>query len=72
MGKVDFLIQVADSIIPLEVKAEENLQAKSLKTYCEKYQPDIAIRTSMADYREQDWMMNVPLYFITNYINDVG
>ena len=69
--EVDFLLQVAGSIIPLEVKAEENLQAKSLKTYCEKYQPDIAIRTSMADYREQDWMINVPLYLIANYINNV-
>lgn len=66
--EVDFLLQVADSIIPLEVKAEENLQAKSLKTYCEKYKPDIAVRTSMADYREQDWMINVPLYLIANYI----
>lgn len=69
--EVDFLLQVAGSVIPLEVKAEENLQAKSLKTYCKKYQPDIAIRTSMADYREQVWMTNVPLYLIANYINNV-
>lgn len=66
--EIDFLLQGADSIIPLEVKAEENLQAKSLKTYAEKYNPDISIRTSMADYREQSWLTNVPLYAITDYL----
>ena len=52
------------SIIPLEVKAEENLRAKSLKAFCEKYKPKYAVRTSMSDYREQEWMTNIPLYNI--------
>ena len=43
---------------------EENLRAKSLRTYCNKYLPEAAIRTSMSDYREQDWMVNVPLWMI--------
>ena len=48
----------------MEVKAEENLQAKSLKVYCQKYKPSLAIRTSLSDYREEPWMINVPLYTI--------
>lgn len=46
------------------VKAEENLRAKSLRAFCDKYNPDYAVRTSMSDYREQDWMTNIPLYNI--------
>lgn len=63
-GEIDFLIQGKTTIIPLEVKAEENLKAKSLKAFCDKYNPKYAIRTSMSDYREQDWMKNIPLYNI--------
>ena len=64
-GEIDFVIQKKGrSIIPIEVKAEENLRAKSLRTYCNKYLPEVAIRTSMSDYREQDWMVNVPLWMI--------
>ena len=63
-GEIDFLLQGKTSIIPLEVKAEENLRAKSLKAFCEKYNPKYAVRTSMSDYREQEWMTNIPLYNI--------
>ena len=63
-GEIDFMIQGKTSIIPLEVKAEENLRAKSLKAFCEKYHPKYAVRTSMSDYREQDRMTNIPLYNI--------
>lgn len=66
-AEIDFLIQKEDAIIPIEVKAEENLQAKSLRSFCNKYQPELTIRTSMSDYREQDWMVNVPLYCIGEY-----
>lgn len=62
--EIDFILQGAETVIPVEVKAEENLQAKSLKSYCAKYNPDYAVRTSMSDYREEDWMTNVPLYDI--------
>ena len=58
------MIQKGRTIIPIEVKAEENLRAKSLRIYCNKYLPEVAIRTSMSDYREQDWMVNVPLWMI--------
>lgn len=68
-GELDFVVQKGIHIIPVEVKAEENLQAKSLQAYCKKYEPEIAIRTSMSDYREQDWMTNVPLYAFASYLN---
>lgn len=62
--EIDFLIQKEQNIIPVEVKAEENLRAKSLREYCRKFQPEYAVRTSMSNYREQDWMVNWPLYII--------
>lgn len=61
-GELDFLIQMDDKIVPIEVKAEENLQAKSLRSFVQKYDMKYAVRTSMSDYREQDWMVNYPLY----------
>lgn len=64
--KVDFIIQKGKNVVPIEVKAEENLRAQSLKFYCEKFAPELAIRTSMSDYREQEWMTNIPLYAISN------
>lgn len=42
----------------------ENLKAKSLKAFCDKYKPKYAVRTSMSDFRQQDWMTNIPLYNI--------
>ena len=67
-GKIDFLIQKGTNIVPIEVKAEENLKAKSLRVYCDKFKPQMAIRTSMSNYREQDWMVNVPLYILDKYL----
>lgn len=64
-AKIDFLVQRAGEIIPIEVKAEENLRAKSLRVYCEKYLPEKAIRTSMSPYREEEWMVNLPLYALS-------
>lgn len=63
-AELDFLIQISGRVVPIEVKAEENLQAKSLKTYCQKFNPETAIRTSMSDHRKETWMTNVPLYAI--------
>lgn len=67
-GELDFIVQQGAHIIPVEVKAEENLQAKSLREYCKKYTPEIAVRTSMSEYREQDWMTNIPLYALAGYL----
>lgn len=62
--EIDFLIDDGDKVIPMEVKAELNLKAKSLKTYREKYSPEVAVRTSMADYKENDGLVDMPLYMI--------
>ena len=62
--EVDFIVDNGDNIIPLEVKAEINLKAKSLKTYREKFTPEISIRSSMADYSEEVGLINLPLYAI--------
>lgn len=60
--EVDFVVDDGTRVIPLEVKATVNLRAKSLKIYCEKYQPDIAVRVSMSDYKKQEGLLNLPLY----------
>ena len=62
--EIDFIVDTGEAIIPLEVKAEVNLKAKSLRTYKEKFEPKLSIRTSMADYKEEDWLINLPLYAI--------
>ena len=62
--EIDFIVDNGDNIIPLEVKAEINLKAKSLKTYREKFTPEISIRSSMADYSEEIGLINLPLYAI--------
>ena len=64
-AEIDFLIDNGETVIPVEVKAEVNLKAKSLKTYYEKYQPEISVRTSMADYKKEDWIVNLPLYTVS-------
>lgn len=64
-AEVDFIIQYNGLVLPVEVKAEENLQAKSLRVYHEKFNPQISIRTSMSDFRKQDWLTNLPLYAIS-------
>ena len=62
--EVDFVVDSGERVIPIEVKAETNLRAKSLKIYREKYSPEIAVRTSMSDYRREDGLINLPLYAI--------
>mgnify|MGYP005956085325 FL=1 len=62
--EVDFVVDTGGRVMPLEVKAETNLRAKSLKTYRERFSPELAIRTSMADYRKEDGLVNLPLYAI--------
>ena len=68
-SEIDLLLQYSNEIIPIEVKATENLNAKSLRTFCEKYNPSIAIRTSLSDYRKESWLTNVPLYVMGDYFD---
>lgn len=62
--EVDFVVDTGEQIIPIEVKAEVNLKAKSLKTYWEKFSPEVCVRTSMTDYKKEEWLVNLPLYLI--------
>lgn len=61
-AEVDFVIQNESVILPIEVKAEENLKAKSLRVFAEKYKIKKSYRVSMAKFRKESWMENWPLY----------
>lgn len=63
-GEIDFLIQQEENILPIEVKAEENLQAKSLRSFVERNPGLHGVRLSMSPYREQEWLTNYPLYSV--------
>lgn len=69
--EIDFVIQIDTNIIPLEVKAEENLQAKSLKVILANNPGMYGLRFSMSDYREQENITNVPLYGARGYLVNV-
>ena len=66
--EIDFVLDTGEKIVPLEVKAEVNLRAKSLKTYYEKYSPALSVRTSMADFKKENWLVNLPLYAVENIV----
>lgn len=61
-GELEFLVQDENEIMPIEVKAEENLQAKSLRVFIERNPSLHGIRFSMSPYRQQNWLTNYPLY----------
>ena len=63
-AEIDFILQIMGEIVPIEAKASINLKAKSLKTYRNMWNPKLSIRTSMADYEEQNGLINLPLYAI--------
>jgi hypothetical protein len=70
--EVDFLVQTAERVIPIEVKAEENVKSKSLKQFVtvDHAEKNLkGLRCSMKPYIEQDWMENIPLYGVLGYIN---
>jgi len=70
IAEIDFLIQISGNVIPVEVKAAENLKAKSLRSFRDKYHPKVSVRTSMSDYRVEPTMTNIPLYAL-GLINDL-
>lgn len=70
IAEVDFLIQIAGKVVPIEVKAAENLKSKSLISFYQQFKPEKSIRASMSDFRDEGWMINVPLYAI-NLHNDI-
>ena len=66
-AEVDFIVQYQDNIIPIEVKAAENLKAKSLKSYYDQFKPGTSIRTSLSNYRKEEWLINIPLFAIAHF-----
>lgn len=66
--EIDFLVQAGVNVFPIEVKAEENLQAKSLKSFLASNQDLHGIRFSMSGYKEQERITNVPLYAARQYL----
>lgn len=67
--EIDFLVQHAGRVIPIEVKAEENVKSKSLRTYIEKHPQLRGLRISMLPYRQEEWMENLPLYAVNTYFS---
>ena len=73
-AEIDFIIQQGMHVVPVEVKAETNTRAKSLMSYCRKYQPHVAVRCSMNDYHKQEiahseesvtQLIDIPLYAVS-------
>lgn len=65
LGEIDFLVQDGGSVFAIEVKAEENLRAKSLRAFKGAHPEVAAVRFSLSGFREQEWMHNVPLYAVS-------
>jgi len=63
-AEIDFIIDSRNDVIPVEVKAQVNLQAKSLKAYRDKFNPKLSIRMSMTDYKSEGWLLNLPLWAV--------
>ena len=62
--EIDFVVQYKGEIVPIEVKAEENLRSKSLRSFVDSHKGLEGVRFSMSPYRRQDWMRNIPLYAV--------
>jgi predicted AAA+ superfamily ATPase len=63
-AEIDFVVATSGVVVPIEVKAATNLQAKSLRVYRDAYNPPKSVRTSLAEFRDEGWLVNVPLYAI--------
>ena len=68
-SELDFLLDVGNAVVPLEVKAEISLQSKSLRAFVDKFNPSVSVRSSMADYKQEGWLLNLPLYAIGNILS---
>lgn len=71
-AEIDFVIQTENRVIPVEVKAEENVRSKSMAEYIRSHpQYDLkGLRISMLGYQDQDWMENIPLFGIQKFLKD--
>lgn len=67
--ELDFVIQLSDNVYPVEVKAEENVKAKSMKLFIENNPHLKGIRLSMRNYENQSWLENIPLFAFREYLS---
>ena len=67
-GEIDFLVQHGGKIFPIEVKAQENLQSKSLRAFSERYEGTTPVRFSLSGFRDDGWMRNIPLWALTRLL----
>lgn len=70
-AEVDFIFSYKSMVLPMEVKASDNLYSKSLKVYREKYLPDLSVRASLSNLEYNNGLLNVPLYALFNLLNFV-
>lgn len=70
-GEIDFLVHTSNTVIPIEVKAGNNIQTRSLVAYVEKYHPKIAVRLSLAPLNIGELIKNVPLYMVSEIVGFV-
>lgn len=70
-GEVDFLYDYRNEVVPVEVKAETNLKGKSLAAFAKRYEIERSLRVSLAGFKDQGWVRNVPLYAV-NLLPDVA
>jgi predicted AAA+ superfamily ATPase len=68
-AEVDFIIQINQQVIPVEVKSDENVRSKSLAMYRKKYNPNIALRCSMQPFKNYDGLINSPLFLIERILD---
>ena len=69
-AEIDFILQVSNIIVPVEVKATTNLKAKSLNNFIDKFKPEKSIRTSLADYKiNENNLFDIPLYAVSEFSN---
>ncbi len=72
---IDFVLDTGEGVVPVEVKAETNLMAKSLRTYRDRFLPRLAVRTSMASFKREECdkgvLINMPLYAIAELMGEL-
>lgn len=71
-AEIDFLLQTEEHLVPVEVKAEENLRAKSLRQFAGQYPDSRPVRVSMSPFRRETWMVNLPLYAVSRIMDAVS
>ncbi len=64
-AEVDFILQSGSEIVPVEVKSERNVKARSLAEYRKKYTPKYSVKTSMKNETNGEEVLNIPLYLIS-------